>query len=192
MSELLPTNIEAEEAILGGILIDKYALDRVVDRLKPEHFAIDAHQLIYRAILEVNKSGHPIDLMTVTICLADSDWLEEIGGQSKMFQLAERTVSAVNIDAYTELLIDKYIRRRLIFAGNEVVQLGYNTSLAIEDVEDKIASSLATIKLERNYAKATGKLTTSLFDWALQSPPKPTQWLVQDLFRCAIFWIPSS
>lgn len=184
MSELLPTNIEAEEAILGGILIDPHALGRVIDVLKPYHFAISAHTLIYRAILEVKKAGHPIDLMTVTFCLADSDWLEEAGGQSKLAQLAERTVSAVNIDSYAELLIDKYIRRRIIFAANDAVKLGYDASRGVEEIEQEIASAFATIKLERAYAKEPSKLTTSLFDWAIQAPPKPTQWLVHDLFRC--------
>lgn len=184
MSELMPTNIEAEEAILGGILIDPYALDRVIDTLKPYHFAISAHSLLYRAMLEVKESGHPVDMMTVTVCLADSNWLEEVGGQSKLAQLAERTVSAVNVDCYVDLLVDKYIRRRLIFAANEAVKLGYDTGQSIEDIETQIASAFAKIKLEKNYAKESSKLTTSLFEWASQSPPKPTQWLVQDLFRC--------
>jgi replicative DNA helicase len=64
MADLIPANIEAEEVILGGILIDSEAVSRVIDLLKPEHFSISAHQTIYTAVCQIFDTGKPIDLMT--------------------------------------------------------------------------------------------------------------------------------
>jgi len=149
MSELMPTNIEAEEAILGGILIDPEAISRIAEILRPEYFAISAHQVIYKHALELHFEGKPTDLMTLTTRLADRNKLEEIGGQSKLAQLAERTVSAVNIDQYAILVEDKYIRRRLIYAGNEIVQLGYETATALPIVLDKAEQTIFSITQDR-------------------------------------------
>jgi replicative DNA helicase len=75
--------------------------------------------------------------MSVTTWLYDHELLEKVGGQSKLAQLVDRTVSAVNIDRFAALVIDKYLRRQLIEAGNEIVQLGYETSLELETVLDQ-------------------------------------------------------
>jgi len=134
---LPPQNIEAEEAILGGILLDPEAISRVAELLRPEHFAIAAHQTIYRATLTLHLEGKPTDLMTVTSWLADQKQLDSAGGQMKLAQLVDRTVSAVNIDQYSLLVIDKFIRRRLIRAGNEIAQLGYQTATDLDVVLDQ-------------------------------------------------------
>ncbi|MGK7920558.1 MAG: DnaB-like helicase N-terminal domain-containing protein, partial [Trichodesmium sp.] len=104
---LPPQNIEAEEAILGGILLDPEAINRVTELLRPDFFAIQAHQIIYKAMWQLYNQGKPTDLMTVTSWLADNNQLEKIGGQVKIVQLLERTVSAVNIDQYAALVVDK-------------------------------------------------------------------------------------
>ncbi|MGQ4648581.1 replicative DNA helicase [Lyngbya aestuarii] len=134
---LPPQNVDAEESILGGIMLDSEAIARIVDILPPEAFYIDAHKEIYKAALVLYSQGQPTDLMSVTTWLYDRELLERIGGQSKLAQLVDRTVSAVNIDRYAKLVIDKYQRRQLIRAGNEIVQLGYETSTDLEIVLDK-------------------------------------------------------
>jgi replicative DNA helicase len=149
MSDLMPTNIEAEEAILGGILIDPEAISRIAELLRPEFFAISAHQVIYRSALTLFFQGQPTDLMTVTSWLADRNQLEQIGGQTKLAQLVDRTVSAVNIDQYAILVEDKYQRRRLIEAGNNIVQLGYETSTPLETVLDRAEQQVFGITQDR-------------------------------------------
>jgi replicative DNA helicase len=134
---LPPQNVEAEESILGGILLDPEAIGRVTDILKPEAFYINAHRDIYKAALALNSQGLPTDLMSIYSWLLDHELLEKIGGQGKLAQLVERTVSAVNIDRYAALVMDKYQRRQLIQAGNEIVKLGYETSLELETVFDQ-------------------------------------------------------
>lgn len=130
---VMPTNVEAEEAILGGILIDPTAVSRVAEIVQPEFFAISAHQVIYRSIAALFSQGQPTDLMTVTTWLVDRGQLDRIGGQLKLAQLIEHTVSAVNIDQYALLIEEKYKRRKLIETGNNIAQLGYELSLPLDE-----------------------------------------------------------
>ncbi|TAG93113.1 MAG: replicative DNA helicase [Oscillatoriales cyanobacterium] len=134
MSDLMPTNVEAEEAILGGILIDQGAISRVSEVLTPEIFAINAHQIIYRAIAALFSQGQPTDLMTVSNWLENHDQLAKAGGRLKLVQLVDHTVSAVNIDQYAALIEDKYKRRKLIEAGCKIAQLGQELAMPLEDI----------------------------------------------------------
>lgn len=136
-NSLPPQNVDAEESILGGILLDPEAMGRVADLLRPEAFYINAHKDIYKAALALHTQGKPTDLMSVTTWLYDHELLEDVGGTSKLAQLVERTVSAVNVDRYAALVMDKYLRRQLIQAGNEIVQLGYETATELETVLDQ-------------------------------------------------------
>lgn len=146
---LPPQNIEAEECILGGILLDPEAINRVIDLLRPEAFSLSAHQKIYQATLTLHNSGKPTDFMTVNSWLSDHNLLEKIGGQSKLVELLDRTVSAVNIDEYAKLVMDKYFRRRLIEAGHEIVQLGYDTTTEIREVLDQAEQKIFNLTQDR-------------------------------------------
>jgi replicative DNA helicase len=96
---LPPQNIEVEEAILGGILLDPEAISRVSDRLVADSFYINAHKDIYKAAVVLHNQGKPTDLLSVTSWLADNDLLNRVGGRNKLASLVDRTVSAINIDA---------------------------------------------------------------------------------------------
>ncbi|GBF79456.1 replicative DNA helicase [Aphanothece sacrum] len=132
-----PQNIEAEESILGGILLDPEAMGRVIDLISIEAFYVKAHQQIYEAALKLHGQGQPTDFLTVTSRLNDDHLLEQVGGIEKLSQLLDRTVSAVNIDRYSALVMDKYLRRQLIAAGHEIVELGFETTKELEQVLDE-------------------------------------------------------
>ncbi|MHC5724580.1 MAG: replicative DNA helicase, partial [Nostoc sp.] len=146
---LPPQNIEAEEAILGGILLDPEAISRVSDRLLPEAFYISAHKDIYQAAVRLHAQGKATDLLSVTSWLTDHDILARIGGRNKLATLVDRTVSAVNIDALAGLVMDKYLRRRLIKAGNEIVHLGYETETELPIVLDQAEQKVFGVTQER-------------------------------------------
>ncbi len=146
---LPPQNIEAEEAILGGILLDPEAIARVSDRLVPEAFYISTHKEIYQVALKLHAQGKPTDLLSVTSWLKDCDLLAKVGGMSKLASLVDRTVSAVNIDALAGLVMEKYLRRKLIKAGNEIVHLGYETETELPKVLDKAEQKVFGIAQER-------------------------------------------
>lgn len=146
---LPPQNIEAEEAILGGILLDPEAISRVSDRLIPDAFYISAHKEIYQAAQRLHAQGKPTDLLSLSAWLVDHDQLTRIGGKNKLAQLVDRTVSAINIDALAALVMDKYLRRQLIKAGNEIVQLGFQTDIDLATVLDQAEQKVFSITQDR-------------------------------------------
>lgn len=146
---LPPQNIDAEESILGAILLDPEAISKVADILQKEAFSINAHQEIYQACLTLQNQGKPTDLMTVTTWLSDRKILEKIGGQSKLAQLVDRTVSSVNVDLYALLVVDKWIRRKLIHAGHEIAELGYETTTELPQILDKAQQTIFSLTQER-------------------------------------------
>ncbi len=146
---LPPHNLEAEESILGGILLDPGAIARVADRISPEAFYLKAHQDIYRAAISLYVQGKPTDLMTVTAWLEDRGTLESVGGVAKLAQLAEQTVSAINVDGYGALIGDKSTRRQLIGAGHEIVGLGYDTTQELETVLDRAEQKIFNLTQAR-------------------------------------------
>jgi replicative DNA helicase len=135
-------NVQAEEAILGGILFDPNAINIVADILTVEAFCTPGHQQIYKAALELYQNNKQTDLMAVSTWLADHKTLEKAGGYTKLSQLLKSNVSAANIERYTALVLDKYQRRQLVAVAHEIVDLGCDTSTELEQVfeqcEEKI------------------------------------------------------
>ena len=146
---LPPQSIEAEESILGGILFDPKAIGRVIDVMVTEAFYVQAHQEIYQGALALHSQGKPTDLITVTIWLRDHHLLDHIGGTAYLAQLVDRTVSAVNIDRYAALVMDKYLRRQLISAGHEIVDLGYDSTQNLEVVFDEAEKKIFSLTQNR-------------------------------------------
>lgn len=143
------SNAEAEEAILGGILLDPNAIKRVENILQPEAFAVTAHQIIYRACLTLHQRDEEANLMTVTVYLDTINQLDIVGGQIKLAQLVDRTVSAVNIDQYALLVVGEYLSRRLSRAGYEIVEMAENSRSPgdiLRAVEDKITNITRSYK----------------------------------------------
>ncbi|MEN9204600.1 MAG: replicative DNA helicase [Thermostichales cyanobacterium DRC_bins_46] len=146
---LPPQSLEAEEEILGGILLDPEAMTRVAEILVPEAFYLSAHQEIYRAALTLHTAGRPTDLTSVTAWLDDQGKLDKIGGVRLLRQLVEQTVSSINIDQYAQLVQEKYLRRRLIQTTQEIARLAYDHSLSIAQVMDQAEQRIFEISQVR-------------------------------------------
>lgn len=157
--QLPPQNIEAEEAILGGILLDAEAMGRVVDILEPEAFYNSTHKDIYHACCRLYRQNGPIDLLTITAWLADHELLTHIGGKSKLASLVDRTVSAINIDALAVLVQEKYLSRRLISAGNAIVKLGYDQTYSIAERLDNAEQKIFAIRHQTPTENEPGMLS---------------------------------
>ncbi|BAZ90858.1 replicative DNA helicase [Raphidiopsis curvata NIES-932] len=147
--QLPPQNIEAEEAILGGILLDPEAMGRIRDRLLPQAFYVNAHREIYQAAIILNNQNKPTDLLSLTEWLTNNDKLSRIGGRNKLANLIDRTVSSVNIDVLADLVMDKYLRRQLIKAGNEIVKLGFEAQTELPIVLDQAEQKVFGITQEK-------------------------------------------
>lgn len=145
-AEAPPSAVDVEEVVLGGILIDPDAILRVVDILDPEAFYISDHRLIYKACLTLHRENRPIDLFTVSSWLSDNGLIKDAGGKLKLAQLADRTVSAVNIDVMATLMQDKFVSRQLISAGYEIIKIGHNQTEAVGGRVDKAESKIFALK----------------------------------------------
>ncbi|MBI5526121.1 MAG: replicative DNA helicase [Deltaproteobacteria bacterium] len=115
-----PQNIDAERAVLGGILLDNTALDRVVDQLKPDDFYRETHRKIFRAILALSERSDPFDLVTVSEALAGDGALSDVGGPAYLSSLVDEVPSAVNIDTYSQIVREKAVLRRLIAVAGRI------------------------------------------------------------------------
>ena len=132
-----PQNLEAEEAVLGGILLDPDAISRIADLIQPEAFYLSAHKEIYRTALMLHSQGKPTDLTSMSAWLEDTGLLEKVGGSKRLVELVERISSTASIEQVAKLITNKFLRRKLIKSGNEVIKLGFDKSLPMEDLLDQ-------------------------------------------------------
>ena len=127
MLKMMPQSVDAEEAVLGAILVNPMSLGRIVEYLKPESFYKPAHKIIYEAVLDLFRKNEPIDIVTVSEYLRDKEELENAGGRSYINDLAMNVITTANIEYYAKIIREKEIKRALINAGSEMVANGYCT-----------------------------------------------------------------
>jgi replicative DNA helicase len=124
-----PHNIEAEQALLGAILINNEAFHRVGEYLRPEHFYEPVHGRIYAAMARLIEGGRLADHVTLKVAFEDDEALRELDGAQYLARLARAAESIVNADDYGRLLHDLALKRGLILVGEEVVNKAYDASL---------------------------------------------------------------
>ncbi len=127
-----PQNLDAEESVLGGVLLDMHALDRVVEAMGADDFYRGSHRKIFRAMLTLSEKGEPIDLITLADTLKARGELQEIGGATYLAELADKVPSAANIAHYARIVREKAVLRSLINVCSEIVTRCYNGE---EDIE---------------------------------------------------------
>ncbi|ALN80701.1 replicative DNA helicase [Lysobacter antibioticus] len=120
-----PQSIEAEQAVLGGLMLAPDAYDRVADQIVEEDFYRRDHQLIYRAIRELAEKSRPFDAVTLGEWFDSQGLSEQVAGGAYLIELASTTPSAANITAYAEIVRDKAVMRKLIEVGTEIVNDGF-------------------------------------------------------------------
>ena len=132
LRKIPPQNLDAEESVLGGVLLDTHALDRVVEVMGADDFYRGSHRKIFRAMLTLSEKGEPIDLITLADTLKARGELQEIGGATYLAELADKVPSAANIVHYARIVREKAVLRSLINVCSEVVTRCYNGE---EDIE---------------------------------------------------------
>ncbi len=144
----LPKDIEAEEAVLGAILVSAEVLVKVVEILKPDYFFKMAHRYIYEAMLELFNSNEKIDIVSVSDVLNTNMKLEAVGGRAFINDLCYKTVTTSNVAYYAKIIQEKAIKRSLISAGSEIVSYGYDLSPVGEslDMAQKVIYDVASQK----------------------------------------------
>src|SRR6187402_3200686 len=116
-----PQSVEAEQAVIGGLMLSPESLDRVGDFLTEFDFYRRDHRLIYRGIRELSEKSKPFDAVTLGEWFEANGLSEQIGGPGYLIELASTTPSAANIRAYAEIVREKSVMRQLIEAGTEIV-----------------------------------------------------------------------
>lgn len=148
-----PQAIDIEEAVLGAIMLEKDAVNAVLDILKPESFYKDQHQKIYQAIVDLSINQEPIDLFTVTQELRKKNLLDEVGGPYYITQLTNKIASAAHIEFHARIIAQKYIQRELIRVSGDIQNRAFDDGLDIDDLLDFAESEMfkvaeGTIKKE--------------------------------------------
>lgn len=154
LSRLPPQNVEAEQSVLGGIMIENDAINRVVEFVSPEDFYRESHRKIFIAMLGISEKGEPIDLITLTNSLKTSGALEEVGGAAYLSLLVDSIPTAANCATYAKIIREKSILRRLIQGATEIVTRGYEATDDVEqflDHSEKIVFDIAQKRIKQGF-----------------------------------------
>lgn len=143
--KITPQNIEAEQSLLGALLIDKDSVIRVADIVRTEDFYKESHAVIYEAILDLFGRHEPIDILSLTSKLEEHGKLEMIGGRSYLMTLANSVPTASHVVHYANIVQKKATLRRLLTAAGEITSLGYNEEEDVEVVLDKAEQKLFSV-----------------------------------------------
>jgi len=140
-----PQNSEAEESVLGSIIIDNNALVKVADIIYSDDFYLPKHRYIYEAIFDLYTQNAPIDILSLSNRLEEKKLLDEIGGVSFLTSLVNKTPTSAHIIHYASIIHQKKILRDLIAASYKISELGWNESEDINDVLDKAEQTIFAI-----------------------------------------------
>jgi replicative DNA helicase len=147
--KLPPQNVEAEQSVLGGILIENDAINKVLEILTPDDFYRDAHRRIYNALINLSTRDEPADLITLTNELRKIDQLDAAGGASYIASLIDSVPTAANIEYYARIVKEKSILRQLIQTSTDIITESYQDRSDVESFLDEVERSIFQISENR-------------------------------------------
>jgi replicative DNA helicase len=142
LERIPPQNLEAEQSLLGSLLLDKDALIKVGDRITPDDFYSEQHRIIFEGMLDLYRHHEPIDLLSLSSLLQDRNQLERIGGRTYLVHLSNVVPTASHVAHYANIVTKKATLRRLLQAASEISGLGYEQSEDIETTLDQAEQKL--------------------------------------------------
>jgi replicative DNA helicase len=167
MSKLQPQARDLEEAVLGALMLEKHAPEKVASYLKAEAFYVDAHQLIYGAVISLFTLGHPVDILTVTEQLRKDGTLESAGGAYYITSLTNKISSAANIEYHAHIVIQKSIQRQLITVAGEIGEKAFEETSDAFELLDQSEKQLFEIKnstMTKNYEEVSDLIAKAIKD----------------------------
>ena len=157
LSRPLPQNVEAEQAVLGAILIESAVMNQVLEILIPEDFYKDAHRKIYNAMIDLDRDNKPIDLLTLFDYLkANGNLMEEVGESSYLTYLTELVPATENVGYYAKLVKESSILRNLVMAATDIAHKGNEGNLDVDEFIDQAEHKILDI--------AQNKIKPSFYD----------------------------
>lgn len=145
MERIPPQNLEAEQSVLGSILIEKDAMLRIADMIRPDDFYRDAHGMIYEAMCELYAKREPLDVLSLGNRLAEKGRLELIGGRTYLIELTTIVPTAAHVVHYATIIQKKATLRRLISAASGITGLGHSEDEDVENLLDKAEQTLFAV-----------------------------------------------
>jgi replicative DNA helicase len=145
-----PQNIEAEESVLGSMLIEAGAVLTASELLTPEDFYKETHRIIFRRMLEMAEAQEAVDMVTLSDKLRATGELERVGGLSELARLANFVPTAANVEYYAKIVADKAVIRRLIGAATEIAASAYRGTDDLEDLLDKAEQQIFQVAQRRS------------------------------------------
>jgi len=161
LDRLPPQDIEAEQSVLGSILIDKEAFYKIIDKLSSYDFYLDTHKKIYDTMVELAEKSKPLDILSVGSRLKEKGHLKDVGGQTILTSLVNSVPSASHIVHYADIVHKKSILRKLIESSYHIAQLGYSEHEDVDVLLDEAEQKVFQIASRAN-TQTFGKLKTSL------------------------------
>ena len=140
-----PQNIEAEQAVLGAMLIDKEAIAKATELLSADDFYREAHRVIFSAMLELYNKNEAVDMVTVTEILKRDNKLEDIGGIAYITSLANVVLTAANVKYHAEIVAEKSVLRQLVRVSTEIAAMGYEANDDVGTLLDTAESRILEI-----------------------------------------------
>lgn len=150
LGRIPPQNIEAEQSVIGAVLLDKEVLSNITEVISSQDFYREDHKEIYEAVMDLYERGEPIDLITVSEQLKLRGTLEGVGGLEYLTNLAGAVPTTANAKHYARIVEEKSILRRLIKVSSEIVNMGYEASEEITFLLDKAEKSIFDVIQKRN------------------------------------------
>lgn len=145
-----PHSLEAEQAVLGALMLSSEQWDNVAERLQPQDFYNFAHQKIYEQMIELVRNHQPIDLITLDQSLKNRGILQDVGGFAYLAELSKNTPSVANVLTYADIISERAIRRELISASNKIAELSYQPKgMSVKDVLDEAERTVFHIAEKR-------------------------------------------
>lgn len=160
---LVPHNYEAEESVLGSVLIDKNAFIKIADWLAADDFYKPKHTLVYERMLELYEKGEPIDVLSVTNKLREKKQLKDMGGEAAITHLATVVPTAGNVGHYAKIVQKTATLRRLISAASEISDLGFVEGNEVDTVLDQAEQAIFSVSKQHKNLNFT-KLSDALED----------------------------
>ncbi len=136
LQRLPPQNIEAEQMVLGAVLIENDSINKVIEILSPDDFYKDTHRRIFKAMLDMFESGDAIDLVTLSDALRGRIGLEAVGGASYLATLVSLVPTAANIKYHARIVREKAVLRKLIHSATDIITQSYEDSRTVVDIDE--------------------------------------------------------
>ena len=150
LERIPPQNLDAEQSTLGSMLLEKEAIYKGAEILRPDDFYREAHRVIFEVVVHLANKGEPVDLITVSEELKQRGMLDKVGGVAYLTQLANFVPTAANVEHYANIVAEKSLLRSIISVATNIVKMGYEGSEEVDVILDRAEKDIFEISQKRN------------------------------------------